>query len=377
VSTYGLATDEWLLPQALKEAGYQTAIIGKWHLGHADKKYWPRQRGFDYQYGAMIGELDYFTHEEHHVLDWYRDNKPLKEKGYTTTLIGREAAKLISGHNPEKPLYLYLAFNAPHTPYQAPPEYIDRYQNIEDPTRRTYAGMVSCLDDEIGRVVAALDQKGIRDNTLIIFHSDNGGTRSALFAGVMADMSKVKIPCDNGPYREGKGSLYEGATRVCALANWPGHIAAGANVDQMIHVVDMYPTLTGLAGASTANCKPLDGVDVWETISAGKPSPRNEIVYNIEPFRGAVREGDWKLVWRTPLPSSQELYNLAQDKSETDNLAATNPEIVARLQNRIEQLAKQSAKPLFLEEQFKSLQAGMKGQPVLPTEDAYYEGEQP
>ena len=100
VSNYGLDTAEWLLPQCLKEAGYWTAIIGKWHLGHADKKYWPRQRGFDYQYGAMIGELDYFTHDEHGVLDWYRDNEPVREEGYTTTLIGKDAARLIEQHDP-------------------------------------------------------------------------------------------------------------------------------------------------------------------------------------------------------------------------------------------------------------------------------------
>ena len=152
VSAYGLDTTEWLLPQSLKEAGYNTAIIGKWHLGHADKKYWPKQRGFDYQYGAMIGELDYFTHEEHGVLDWYRNNKPVHEKGYTTQLLGNDAVKYVNEQDPNKPFYLYLTFNAPHTPYQAPKEYIDRYSNIEDPTRRIYAGMVTCLDDEIGRV---------------------------------------------------------------------------------------------------------------------------------------------------------------------------------------------------------------------------------
>ena len=121
----------------------------------------------------------------------------------------------------------------------------------------------------------------------------------------MADMSKVKIPCDNGPYRDGKGTIYEGGTRVAALANWPGHIPAGATVNGMIHVVDWYPTLARLAGASTAKCKPLDGLDVWPTISEGKPSPRTEVVYNIEPFRGAVRQGDWKLVWRTMLPQTR------------------------------------------------------------------------
>ena len=377
VSAYGLDTTEWLMPQCLKEAGYKTAIIGKWHLGHADKKYWPKQRGFDFQYGAMIGELDYFTHEEHGVLDWYQDNKPLKEKGYTTTLIGNQAVKLIEQHDTSTPLYLYLTFNAPHTPYQAPKEYIDRYTNIEDPTRRTYAGMVACLDDEIGRVVAAIDKKKMRDNTLILFHSDNGGTRSAMFAGVMADMSKVKIPCDNGPYREGKGTLYEGATRVCALANWPGHIKAGSTVEGMIHAVDMYPTLAKLAGASTAKCKPLDGMDVWQTISEGKPSPRTEIVYNVEPFRGAVRQGDWKLIWRTLLPSSVDLYNLAQDPSEKNNLAAANPDKVAAFQQRLDALAKESAKPLFLVDQFKVVMKNMNGEPVMPTDEEFDEADNP
>lgn len=376
VSAYGLDTEEWLLPQSLKDAGYRTAIIGKWHLGHADKKWWPKQRGFDYQYGAMIGELDYFTHDEHGVLDWFRDNEPVKEEGYTTTLLGMDAARLIERHDVSTPLYLYLTFNAPHTPYQAPEAYIERYSSIEDPTRRTYAAMVTSLDDEIGRVVGALDRKGMRGNTLILFHSDNGGTRNAMFAGVMADMSKIKIPCDNGPYREGKGTLYEGATRVCALANWPGRIKPGT-VDGLIHAVDIYPTLAGLAGASTAKCRPLDGVNVWATIAEGKASPRSEIVYNIEPFRGALREGDWKLVWRTLLPSSVELFNLAQDPSETKNVAAQHPERVAAMQARIELLARESAKPLFLADQFKVIRKNMNGEPVLPTDEEYAGVEQP
>ena len=377
VSTYGLATDEWLLPQALKDAGYQTAIIGKWHLGHGDKKYWPKQRGFDYQYGPLIGELDYFTHEEHGAVDWYRNNKVVKEKGYTTTLLGDDAVKYINERDAATPFFLYLTFNAPHTPYQATQEYIDRYKSIEDPTRRIYAAMVTCLDDEIGRVVAALDKKGVRNSTLIIFQSDNGGTRNAMFTGVMTDVSKIKIPCDNGPYRDGKGMLYEGGTRVCALANWPGHIPAGVTVNEMIHVVDLYPTLAKLTGASTGKCKPLDGLDVWGTISEGNPSPRTEIIYNIEPFRAAIRQGDWKLVWRTLLPSSIELYNIAQDPSEKNNVAAENPDKVAELQKRIEELAKASAKPLVLVEQFKATQQRLQGEPALPGEDAYYQQEGP
>jgi arylsulfatase A-like enzyme len=370
VSTYGLDTNEWLMPQCLKAAGYKTAIIGKWHLGHAHKSQFPGQRGFDYQYGPLIGELDYFTHEEHGVLDWFRNDKPLKEKGYTTTLIGKEAAKLIQEHDTSTPLYLYLTFNAPHTPYQAPKEYIDRYPNIADPTRRTYAAMVACLDDEIGRVVAAIDSKGIRDNTLIFFHSDNGGTRSALFAGVMADVSKITIPCDNGPYRDGKGSLFEGGCRVAACANWPGRIKS-QTVDGLIHAVDLYTTFAALAGASTAKCKPLDGLNVWDVIAENKPSPRTEMVYNIEPFRGALRQGDWKLIWRTLLPSSVDLYNLADDPSEKNNLAKANPDRVAAMQHRLNLLAKDAAKPLFLVDQFKVVQHNLAGEPVLPTDEAY------
>lgn len=372
--TYGLPTDEWLLPQALKQAGYETAIVGKWHLGHADAKYWPRQRGFDHQYGPLIGEIDYFTHEQHGVVDWYRDNKRVIEKGYSTLLLGDDAVKLIESHDTKTPLYLYLAFNAPHTPYQAPQAYLDRYKSIEDPSRRAYAAQITAMDDQIGRVVAALDKKNMRDNTLIIFQSDNGGTRNPMFSGE-GDMSKIKIPVDNGPYRDGKGSLYEGGTRVLSLANWPGKIKPGSVVDGMIHVVDIYPTLVGLAGGKLDKNKPLDGMDVWSTISQGAPSPRTEIIYNIEPFRAGVREGDWKLIWSTPLPASVELYNIAQDPFETKNLAAANPEKVASLQKRANELAATMAKPLFLTTEFQAVRERLKLPPSLPGEEFQFDSE--
>ncbi len=365
--TYGLPTDEWLLPQALKEAGYQTAIIGKWHLGHGDQKYWPRQRGFDYQYGPLIGELDYFTHEQHGVVDWFRNNERVVEEGYTTTLLGNDAVKLITAHDAAKPLYLYLTFNAPHTPYQATPEYLDRYKQIADPSRRAYAASITAMDDQIGRVLATLEQKGMRENTIIVFQSDNGGTRNAMFAGE-GDMSKIKIPCDNGPYREGKGSLYEGGTRVCALVNWPGHVKAG-DVTGMLHVVDMYPTLAKLAGASTAKCKTLDGVDVWPTLSTGAASPRTEIVYNVESFRAGIRQGDWKLIYKAPLPSSAELYNIAQDPSEKHNVAAEHPDKVAALQQRANELAGQSVKSMLLMTEMQAMMERLHMPPALPGEE--------
>jgi arylsulfatase A-like enzyme len=373
--TYGLPTDEWLLPQALKEAGYETAIVGKWHLGHGDLKYWPRQRGFDYQYGPLIGEIDYFTHEQHGVLDWFRNNKPVREKGYSTELLGDDAVRLIQKHDVSKPLFLYLAFNAPHTPYQAPQEYLDRYKNIAEPSRRAYAAAITAMDDQIGRVVAALDKKKMRDNTLIVFQSDNGGTKNPMFAGE-GDMTNVKIPNDNGPYRDGKGTLYEGGTRVIALANWPGHIEPGIRQNEMIHVVDIYPTLAKLARASLARTKkPFDGLDVWGTISEGKPSPRHEIVYNIEPFRAGVREGDWKLIWRTPLPQSVELYNIARDPSEKTNLAAENPDKVAALQKRANDLAAVQIRPLWLTTEFAALKKRMGLPPAFPDDEVLNGGD--
>jgi len=342
---YGLATDEWLLPEALHQAGYETALIGKWHLGHADPKYWPRQRGFDHFYGALVGEIDHFSHTANEMNDWWRDNTPFEEAGYDTTLFGDEAVRLISAHDPKRPLFLDLSFTAPHTPYQAPAEYLDQYPQITDPARRAYAAMITAMDDQIGRVVAALEAKQMRDNTLIVFHSDNGGTRSAKFTGESAVQGE--LPPNNGPYRDGKGTLYEGGTRVVAIANWPGRIKPG-KVDGMLHIVDMYPTLVGLADGKLGGSKPLDGMGVWTTISAGAPSPRTEIVYNIDPFLAAVRRDDWKLVWHALLPGRTELFDLPADPSEKLDLASKNPEKVKELQGRIQELASQMVQPLIL-----------------------------
>jgi arylsulfatase A-like enzyme len=234
--------------------------------------------------------------------------------------------------------------------------------------------MITAMDDQIGRVVAALEKREMRDNTLIVFQSDNGGPRSARFTGEI-DMSKSTIPADNGPFRDGKGTLYEGGTRVAALANWPGHIPAGV-VDQPIHVVDMYPTLAALAGAPLGRNKPLDGIDMWPTLAERKPSPRDEVVYDIEPFRAAVRKGEWKLVWRATLPSQIELFHLANDVGEKTNLAAQNPQKVAELKQRIETLAAEAVPPLIFGEALGALKPALFGSVNFPAEEKAVE-EQP
>jgi arylsulfatase I/J len=341
---YGLAQDEFILPQVLKDAGYATRMVGKWHLGHADRAFWPRQRGFDYFYGALVGEIDHFKHQSHGVTDWYRDNDVVEEPGYDTELFGADAVRQIESHDPETPLFLYLAFTAPHTPYQAPQAYLDRYPDIADENRRAYAGMVSAMDDQIGLVVAALEAKGIRDDTLIVFHSDNGGTRSKMFAGEGAVPGD--LPPRNDPLREGKGTVYEGGTRVVALANWPGRIAAGESVGVM-HVVDMLPTIAALAGADTGKAKALDGIDVWQALGAGQASPRQDMVYNIDPGTGALRDGKWKMVWTATLPPRVELYDLDADPSEANDLSQANPQKVSELQDRVIELARSMVPPLL------------------------------
>jgi arylsulfatase A-like enzyme len=163
--TYGLPTDERTLPQALQEAGYQTAMVGKWHLGHADKKYWPQNRGFDHFYGNLVGEVDYFTKERGGLVDWQRDGKFFREDGYYTTLIGNEAVSIIENHDTSKPLFLYVASLAPHAPYQAPKEAVDAYKDVAgDEMRHTYDAMITELDTQVGRIVVALKKENARQH---------------------------------------------------------------------------------------------------------------------------------------------------------------------------------------------------------------------
>jgi arylsulfatase A-like enzyme len=369
--TYGLPTDEWTLPQALKEAGYKTYMVGKWHLGHADKKYWPQNRGFDYFYGNVVGEVDYFTRERGGVIDWQRNGKFLKEPGYYTTLIGDDAVKLINQQDPSKPFFLYFASLAPHAPYQAPKEYLDRYADIPDKQRREYCAMISCLDDQVGRIVAALEKKGMRDNTIILFASDNGGATSALFAtGARSPKEREesggvelghKPPASNGTLRGGKGSLYDGGVRVPAFANWPAKLKP-AVVNDPVHMVDIMPTLLVLAGGKGSPDHPMDGKDIWPVLADGKPTPNEDILINVEAFRGAVRKGDWKLVKVALLPGKTELFDLSKDPGETTNVADQHPDIVRDLEARLLAYAKQQkpslwikAQPEFVGEQGKTI----------------------
>jgi arylsulfatase A-like enzyme len=369
--TYGLPMDERTLPQALKDAGYRTAMVGKWHLGHADKKFWPNNRGFDHFYGNVVGEVDYFSKDRGGVIDWQRNGTFLKEEGYYTSLIGNEAVKLIEEQDVNQPFFLYVASLAAHAPYQAPQDYIDRYKAIKDEKRRTYAAMITALDDQIGRIVAALDKKGMRDNTLIIFSSDNGGATSALFAtGARSEEERKesggvelgsKPPASNGALRGGKGGLHEGGVRVPAFVNWPAKLQP-RTVNEPLHLVDIMPTLLALAGGTGSPDHPMDGKDLWPTLTAGTPSPHEDILINVEAFRGAIRQGNWKLVKIALLPGKTELFDLSKDPGEQHNVAEQHPDIVRDLEARLLAYAKQQkpsewikAQPAFLGAQGKTV----------------------
>jgi len=370
--SYGLPTDERTLPQALKEAGYRTMMVGKWHLGHADQKFWPNNRGFEYFYGNTVGEVDYFTHQRSGVTDWQRNGKFISEKGYVTTLFGDEAVRLIEKQDKRKPFFLYFASLAPHAPYQAPKADEERYAStIKDPTRRTYAAMITSLDDQVGRIVAALEKRGLRDNTLIIFSSDNGGPRSAVVASgahtkeerIAGGVKQESLPASNGELRGGKGSLHEGGVRVPTIFNWPARLKPGV-VNEPLHMVDIMPTALALAGAAANPIdKPLDGKDIWASVAEGKPSPHEDILVNVEAFRGAVISGKWKLVKIALLPGKTELFDLTVDRSEKNDVAAQNPEVVRDLESRLIAYAKEQKPSEWMKAQPDYL--GAQGKTVL------------
>ncbi len=334
---WGLPLEERTLAQALKEAGYQTAISGKWHLGEFEPAYLPTKRGFDHQYGLWFGAIDYFTHKREEVLDWHRDDQPCKDEGYSTHLIAKEACELIRKRDTGKPLFLYLPFNAVHDPYQVPDSYIAPYGKLKG-KRKSYAGMLAAMDEAIGQVVATLEEQRMLDNTLIVFSSDNGGPSPGVIT-------------DNGPLRDGKGSIYEGGMRVCAFAHWPGRIPAGKVIDQPIHIIDWYPTFVNLAKGSLQQPLTIDGKDIWPVLTANQKSPHDAILLSGSiPGKAAVRAGDWKLLrGASDKPGKKnsrghkeeyQLFNLASDLGEKNNLATTNPEKLTEMKKLLDQQLK-------------------------------------
>jgi arylsulfatase A-like enzyme len=235
--------------------------------------------------------------------------------------------------------------------------------------------MISALDDQVGRVVAALDKKGLRDNTIILFASDNGGAKSGLFAsgskskeereheeGGIAQSARAPASNDpNDPFRGGKGGIYEGGVRVPAFVNWPAKLQPKV-INEPVGMVDVMPTLLALAGGHGSADRPMDGKDLWPTLADGKSSPHNDYLINLEAYRGAMRKGNWKLVKIALLPGKTELFDLAKDPGKTTNVADQHPDVVQDLEARLLAYATQQkpsqwikAQPAFVGEQGKTV----------------------
>jgi arylsulfatase A-like enzyme len=336
-SPRGLPAAVPTLADRFRAAGYETALVGKWHLGHARPEHGPRAHGFDHFYGFLGAWIDHLTHREGETgtLDWQRDGESLLEEGHSTQLLGAEALRRLEARDPRRPLFLLVAFAAPHLPLQAPEAEVARYAHLPDPRRQRYAAMVAALDRELGRLLAALDRQGRAEATLVVFLSDNGALPEA--GG------------RNAPLRGEKFTTLEGGIRVPAAMRWKGRLPAGAASDQLMRDFDLFPTLLAAAGlgpAAAVGAGPAaasgEGLDLWPVLRGEAPRARQTFFFATDArsvtWRAAI-DGDWKLVTTEPTGYRQartpQLFHLGRDPGERDDLAPREPERVAELERRI------------------------------------------
>lgn len=340
--TEGLPLDQITLPQLLQKAGYTTGAVGKWHLG-AHPQFHPLKRGFDEYFGALGGGHQYFPGDKggaEYTIPLNRNGADAAHTDYLTTQFGSEAAAFVDRHAAEdKPWMLYLAFNAPHTPLQAPKVWLDQFSHIQNVNRRAYVAMVAAMDAAIGEVLGKLEATKQTENTLVCFISDNGGPN--LSGRVLGNFT------DNSPLRGAKSDLFEGGIRVPFVIRWPAKLKPGA-YDQPVIALDLLPTAVALAGGQLPTDRVLDGVDLMPYLTGEKSgAPHERLFWRSRGTKGnhAVRQGSWKYVQVGQ--SAPELYDLSRDVSETKNLASTKPEIVTQIQAAIAEWEKGTIPSIF------------------------------
>ncbi|MFQ6133889.1 MAG: sulfatase-like hydrolase/transferase, partial [Armatimonadota bacterium] len=324
----GLPLTETTIADRLKAAGYTTGAVGKWHQGIASH-FHPLKRGFDEFFGFLHGGHSYTDPGLGTFNPVLRGEEPVDEQEYLTDAFTREAVAFIDRHRDER-FFLYLSYNAVHTPMQAPQKYLDRFPDIEDQKRRTYAAMLSAMDDGIGAVLGKLREHGLEDNTLLFFVDDNGGPEN----------SNASI---NDPLRAGKGTMYEGGIRVPFMVQWPGRIAAGRVYDPPVIALDILPTAVAAAGGQLTRQDGIDGVNLLPHITGRRDAvPHRELFWR-SGSNYAARRGKWKLVRRGDNPA--ELYDLAADIGETNDLAVANPKVVRQLTEALAQWESEMVEP--------------------------------
>ncbi|MDG2050751.1 MAG: sulfatase-like hydrolase/transferase [Myxococcota bacterium] len=330
----GLSPDQETLPRAFQAAGYQTALVGKWHLGHTYAHQLPNAQGFDHFSGHLHTNTDYFKHEREKGHDLQENGRPVHKPGtYLTHLQAEEAVRVIRERDAQRPLLLTVAFTAPHSPMQAPPSTVDLYRDFPKAgNRRVYAAMVHEMDLAISEILRTLDEEGIADQTLVFFMSDNGGMRA--FGG------------SNTPLRGEKGQTFEGGIRVPALLRWPSVLPADTESQTLVTVMDVFPTLADAAGVKVPADAPIEGLDMWPTLAEDAPPPEREPFFFASeiPLPGmiftTVIDDPWKLVQiiregSTETRTTEMLFRLDQDPLETRDLSKKQPEQVARLHDLI------------------------------------------
>ena len=332
--------DTTTLAQALQDSGYQTSISGKWHMG-SPPECTPLKYGFDRSYGYFHGQIDPYTHlYKTGVRSWHRNDQYLDEEGHATDLITDEAVAVVeSDHN--KPFFLYVAYSVPHYPLDEPEEWTSLYKDrIKNRSRRWNAASITHMDAGIGRIVDAVERQGMRDNTLIVFVSDNGGQRSwhseTQYKGRYADKPHDVLG-DNRPLRGWKTDVYEGGIRVPALANWPAVLKPGT-MQAPVHIVDWMPTLCKLAGHSPRSDLNWDGKDIWPLIQSRATRAKARTLYWKTKSFQALCHDNWKLI----VKNQQQLvglYNVLVDPYEEKDVAQKHPERVEDLKRRLAQVA--------------------------------------
>ena len=335
----GLPLTEKTLADRLKAAGYRTALVGKWHLGTSPDHH-PGQRGFDEFFGFLGGAHDYFR--PNGIL---RSTQPAGQQDtpYLTDTLARESVGFIE-RNKANPFFLYLAFNAVHTPLQADEPRLKKFASITDPRRRSYAAMMSAMDDAIGTVTTKLRDAGLDKNTLIFFFSDNGGPT---MPGTTLNGSV------NKPLRGSKRSTLEGGVRVPFLASWPGVIPAGAVYDQPVIQLDILPTALAAAAVAPQPDWKVEGVNLLPHLQGKEKTAPHQALHWRLGKQMAIRQGDWKLV-RHDLAaeggkgvSKPRLYHLKDDIGETTDLSEKHPDKVRELQSAWDTWNKDNTPPLW------------------------------
>lgn len=317
--TFGLPREELTLAERLKRAGYATGMFGKWHVGYREGLR-PTERGFDEFFGFLTGAHDYDPTVSRPTNPLLRGTTPVTEKEYLTDAFAREAMAFVDRHK-DRPFFLYLPFNAVHSPLQAGAKVRDRVKDIKDEKRRTYATMLSAMDDAVGGVLGKLREHRLDDRTLIFFLSDNGGPT-------------WQTTSRNDPLRGYKGQVYEGGIRIPFLMQWHGHVPAGRVYDDPVVSLDIHATALTAAGVPVKPEMKLEGADLVPVLN-GKKDPPHEALFWRFGWQTAARKGDWKAVARRG--SAPQLFNLSRDIGEQTDLAAKEPERLRELQAAYEQ----------------------------------------